>query len=228
MKLLRAVKEGKDIDFNLPENVRELSWGQANGLVNLEQDESYTLNMVSLMTGIEPDFWRSSTDTNQFIQLAIECQAFTNDWVQHASNLTEERRNPTITIEGKTVTMPDDVGNCTVGQYQDALAYSSKWRDSYDEENHDVPETFKLYGIVFKIYLQPLISGSDYNHAEALVLDIDEVPFTDVVAWAYFFLSNQEKLNRGIKTNAQQERTVLKKPMRGFRQLLKSLAFWQR
>lgn len=228
MRLLRAVKEDKGIDFELPENVRELTWGQANGLVNLEQDENYTLNLVSLMTGIDSDFWRESTDTNQFIQLAIDCQAFTNDWIKHASNLTEERRNPTITIDGVTVTMPDDVGDCTVGQYQDALAYSSKWRNGYDEEEHDVPATFKLYGTVFKIYLHPLLSGESYNHSEALTLDIDEVPFTDVVAWAYFFLSNQERLNRGIRTNANLGRTVLKKPMRGFQRLLKSLAFWQR
>lgn len=226
MKLLTAIFKKKRFDFDLPETISELNWGQVTELIKIEPDDpDYLVKLVSIMTGIDAGEWRETTETAQFIELAISCQKMMNSWASEFADPEASKRNPTVTINGKTITFPDEIGHQSVGQYQDCIAMQSKWRRDNDEaETFDAAATFGLYENIFRIYAQPLVDG-EYDYAKAMDLDISEVPYLDVIAWAYFFLISSRESKSGTKTNAHLHRTLMKRYRRVIPKFLRSSDF---
>jgi hypothetical protein len=136
--------------------------------------------------------------------------------------------NP-VMIDGGLVRLPTEIGQETTGQYFDALTYQAKWRKQEESEEGITPsDTFALYEKIFRIYAYPSMSNGPYNAGKAMTMDISKTPFNAVIAWAYFFLTNQARLKDGTQTNAPKARTQTKKNRRVFRKFLNSLGFWQR
>lgn len=228
MKLLSAIKGEAKHDFDMPETVEELTWQQAKQLVQLDGEDDFHVNLVAILTGISAEFWRETTDVDAFLQLAIECLHFLNNFRKETSFTDDRAMNPLVSIGEEQVQMPDDIGFESVGQYQDSIAYLAKWRNQYDEENHDVIETLNLYEKIFKIYLQPILQKKPYSHAEAMAINVDAVRFIHLIQWSSFFLASLKSWKPGIKQNAPRNRTPLKSKLLAFLGWLKSLAFWQR
>ena len=230
MKLFTAKKGDSQRDFNLPETYHDLTWGQAMALIEIDQDDpDAMLKTVAAMTGIESDWWRDTTESNQFIQVAIECQQFMNDWAKSFNDPSSMSMINPVLIDGGLITLPDEIGQQSTGQYFDALTYQSQWRKQQESEEGIRPlDTFQLYEKVFRIYAYPSASNGPYNAAKAMSMNIDSVPFQAVIGWAYFFLTSPDELKIGTKTNVQTRRTQTRKGKQALSKLLRNLAFWQR
>lgn len=221
MRLLTAIfgEEQREVNFSFPQRPSELTWGQAMDLVSIKDDSpERMLELVSYLTEIPVDEWRDSEDTEAFINLAIDAQSFLNEWGKELGKPKTPRAG-TVVIEGSEVTLPDEIGQKTVGQYQDVLHLQNKWaEESKDNDDYPISGTFSFYANIFRIYVQPLLDGK-YDYTKAMALDIRDVPYPDVIDWAYFFLTSQQKLKNGIRTNVKQHRTQVRKRKRGFRLL---------
>jgi len=230
MRLFTAKKEKQHRDFDLPETPNDLTWKQAIELVSIEpEDPDGMLKTVAAMTGIESDWWRNTTESSAFIKVAIDCQQFMLFWAKSFDSPESMPLINPILIDGKAITLPDEVGQESTGQYFDALTYQSQWRKKEESEEGLKPvDTFGLYEKIFRIYAYPSITGEPYNAGKAMTMDIDSIPFPAVIGWAYFFLTNQARSKDGRQTNARGVRTQTKNVRQGLSRLRRTLVSWLR
>lgn len=223
MKILTLVFNDGEQKINLPTSIQDLTWGQAMNLIDLDQGPEYTMQLVSIMTGIPADTWRQSTETRPFLQLAIECQAFVNVWAEELADVTDDPISPVIEYEGKKIHFPDDIGRLSIGQYQDVMTLRWKWGEKNEQtETPNIKDSFELFAKTFQIYLQPLIDGDDYSYPKALGLNINSCRYIDVVSWSYFFLNSLNELNPGTPLNQPADNTQPKNNRLDFRESQKN------
>lgn len=230
MRLFTAKKNEQMREFDLPETYHDLSWGQAMALIEINQDDpDAMLKTVAAMTGIEAEWWRDTTESNEFIRVAIQCQQFMNDWAKSFDDISGTALINPVLIDGGVITLPNEIGQESTGQYFDALTYQSQWRKQEQSEEGVSPiDTFRLYEKVFRIYAYPSASNGPYNAGKAMTMNINSVPFQAVIGWAYFFLTSQGRLKDGTQTNVPEVRTQTKSVRRVLSKSLRTLAFWQR
>lgn len=233
MRFLRAKKNDNKIEFTLPDSAEEITWLQGRRLSMLHDQQELSesesvFQIVSILTDVEPSFWRETKDLASFNDLANECIYLFEEFVKISQNT--EARSPQIQFEGKAVNMPDNLGTLSVGQYFDGLSlWQGLQKDLEQRKEEDqnaipsIPDTLNLYQNLFKIYLFPLVRPeAKYDAQEVLKLNIDDLLYTDVISYAAFFLSSLTTLKTGTPPKSSlwgilkmKYKQVMRKPQKG-------------
>lgn len=208
MRFLRAKKNEKEKEFTLPNSAEEITWIQGRRLSMLQERQELSesesvFEVVSILTGVEPEFWKETKDLASFNDLANECIYLFEEFVKISNNT--EAKSPQIKFEGQVVDMPDNLGTLSVGQYFDGLSLWQGLQKDLDQRKEEdenaipsVADTLNLYQNLFKIYLFPLVRPDDkYTAQDVMRLNIDDLLYTDVISYAAFFLSSLTELKSG-------------------------------
>ncbi len=237
MKYLTATRiDGRTFDFNLPETPDEMTYGQAAALADLNPEDPYFgIQAVSILTSIPQSQWENTTDTRAFLLLQAECLNLMVEGQKRIITGDDRPFDRKVTIAGQTIELPDDIGHCTVGQYQDCLAIIKKAyadKDKTEEveggKSLSLSGALSVYGDIFRIYAQPIFDGPDYSYTKSMRMEIGECSLNHVLSFASFFLANLGSSKSGIAPAVAKSATNRSKFRQAIKKLLRNLGFSSR
>jgi hypothetical protein len=217
MILLEAKKDGEIREFQLPDTHKEITFGQVLNIAQLAQKgdpNMYLKSLVSVLSGVDPEFWEGCTDMENYLLIEAHCLRVSSDFSRAINGEEISYRPEKVMIGDQEVSFPEELLNETVGQYQDCIAlwaaFTSKkddWEKSADGNPlPPLPAILEAHGSIFKIYADKLINN-DYSYKRAMSLDISQISWAEVYAWGNFFLYRAISLSRGIKSNVPDSNT---------------------
>lgn len=171
MKKIKVCGESVEI----AESWLELTTGVWAKLMGITDDSS-ELELIAAFTGISVADLKSSKDTG----LDLKVFAHTG-WYAQPIDFSALKQKKTITVDGKTVNVPKDLGFKTLGQ---KILLQQKIKKTEGTLSQVVP-------FAFAVYIAPEIYGSDYDleNADKFVEEfVNKLLIIDVFPIASFFL----------------------------------------
>jgi hypothetical protein len=140
-----------------------------------EWDAADMVKLFSILSGIEYKTLSETKDANLEQQLIIATR-----FVYEETQRFKDAPVPeSLTIQGKTVKIPKEVGGLSIGQSIHVRREMEKAK--YIEE---------LIAFATAIYLQPLVHGEDFDFVKAMELlpAINKMPITEIYPVGFFLL----------------------------------------
>lgn len=217
------------IDINYPRGWDELSWGQFMAIQNLDYtqpDHRIRIEVVSILTGIDVEDWKRSTDIETYTAIASNIDwVFSTDLKAVLADLADKpfRR---VSYEGKEYTMPLDPGALPVAMFEDAKVIARDYfailaESEGDDTKIDHASLFRNIKNLFRIYFQYVKDG-EYNYMKASELNIDSIPFIIAIRWKDFFLNGLLSFSTttpGSSTKSNRPENRLLRIFRSFRKI---------
>lgn len=206
----------KKLEIPLPEGWHDVPF---NIGLKIKTDESLKyLDQLSLLSGVDKEVLRSSTD-NQTVYYLANSLLFIQGYP-----LKEHPEFPK-SVFGKELPYvvysdTNDLGECSVGQVEDIQEVIK-----IAEPKTDI-DVIKLYPKICAIYLQPIINHEDYdykkalNYAEELETTLD---FKTTLNMGAFFLQRLHDLTSGLNPDVLKVNRVKKKWKRALGNLVQRL-----
>lgn len=201
--------------FTCPENWYEVTLEQ---LLKINTGITRSLEAISICTGIPEYEW--NRDMNLSVADDVEQ---TLSFLATPGLKLEEQPQPFV-FNGEVISPISDIGNLSIGQYQDLKDYIAEFHLREGDEV-DVLRRLSLYPKIVAVYLQPLIDKKEYDwvRAEVISQELYNCSAMEVSAWGYFFIRKFQELRNGIVKDVQVSATMQKNRKPGFLSYLKSL-----
>lgn len=155
------------------------SWDELNFFqyLQLSLGVSSDAEFVAIMTGLPIEKVEYSTDVVAFNDIV-------NSFGWYASP-PEFNKPESLTIDGKKINLPKDIGNHSVRQFEQLKAIIAElYVDG--EPNHN--QVIQKYPMMCAIYLQPLLDGRySYSDVKELSDKLYMLPAKDIVGLGTFF-----------------------------------------
>jgi len=200
----------------IPTEANELTFEQYRKV--LDAKDNFTL--LEILTGVPKKAWRNCKDIDGFNEVVYS--------IRKLFDLPEERSKH-LHLKGKAYWIPDDfdVGDCTLGQYEDVKPELMKLFKEKDGEIQQ-PTEKDIVGIaplLVATYIQGLEDEYDYKKARKLIPEIEKVSAWEVLTLANFFLLSAWSYYLGIPKTQLISLQLKKKEKQGFLGYLKNLVF---
>lgn len=160
-------------------------------------DESSEVDLIAAFTGISVADLSKAKDTN------IDLKVFAlTGWYSKPINFSDLRCGKTITVDGKTVKVPKDLGFKSLGQKIILQQKIKKTEGSLSE----------LIPYAFAVYIAPEVYGEEYD-LEELDAFVDkfvgELPIVEVFPIASFFLKKSiAYMSSRVKSYTEQQMEI--------------------
>lgn len=161
-------------------------------------DKSSEVNLIAAFTGISVADLNKSKDTN------IDLKVFAHTgWYSQPINFSDLKRGKTITVDGKTVNVPKDLGFKTLGQ---KIILQQKIKETEGSLSELIP-------YAFAVYIAPELYGKDYD-LEGLDDFVDKfvnkLLIVEVFPIASFFLKKSiAYMSSRVKSYTEQQREIV-------------------
>jgi len=171
MKTLKICGE----KVKIAESWLELTTGTWAKLMEIT-DESSEVELIAALTGLSIADLNESKDTN------VDLKVFAvTDWYAQPLDFSALKQAKKITVDGKTVNVPKDLGFKTLGQ---KIILQQKIKKPEGKLSQLVP-------YAFAVYIAPEVYGKDYdleNVGDFLIEHVNNLPIVSVFPIASFFL----------------------------------------
>ncbi len=164
------------------------------------------ITAVSIITGETVEHWKQSTDRELFNKIAKDLET---------ASTNVGKTKPTAILG---ITMPEDLGFCACGVYEDAKQVARK---IHDAEGFD---KFMYYPEMIAGYIQ---WRQDGNYDSLLAKEVERKLWkqdaNDIVWMATFFFKNLNVLNNGTPEGLQSQNTIVMKWKQAIKSFMKRL-----
>lgn len=203
-------------EFKCPEGWPDVTMEQ---LLKLNTGPTRSTEIIAICTGIEESEWRNSTNF-----VLVEEIEHTLAFVVDTSGAFAEQEPKDFVFNGVTVPPFSDIGIHSIGQYQDLKLEIAMFEKDEGEEINII-RRLSIYPNIVAIYLQPLITGGDYDCDKADLISKELLKYSamEVSAWGRFFIKKFHELRIGILKDVSILVTSPKKTKQGFLAYLKTL-----
>lgn len=201
-----------DKPFTCPESWEEITLEQ---LLKIDTGITRSMETIVICTGIPEEEWNKSNDLKLIEEIAQDLA-----FVRSAEGLDYGKKPSKFVFNGVEVSALLDIGNLSIGQYQDLLQEVTNFHNETDTVNQIL-----LYPKITSIYLQPFVTKSDYDwvKAEEISKELYHHSAMEVCAWGAFFIVKFKELRNGIMKDVQKLGTLQNKRKPGLVGYLKSL-----
>jgi hypothetical protein len=198
---------------NIPESWEEVTLEQ---LLKLNTGITRSLELISVFTIPEKEL--SNIKDLKLIEEIEQCLTFFTDIEGRDRMFEMVNDKPTkFVFKGEEVALPSDIGDSSIGQYQDMKFEVTEY---FKEDGAEIDTIRRLaaYPKIISIYLQPIITKSEYDwkKAEEISKDIYNCSALEVARWGNFFILRFQELRHGILKDVQKLTTLQKKQKQGF------------
>jgi hypothetical protein len=198
-----------------PESWPEVTLEQ---LLKVNAGVERTIEAIVICTGIPEDEWNLSTDFRLIEEIGQTLAFLSTD-----QGLDYNKRPEKFVFNGVEIPEITDIGAKGIGQYRDLKDLITTYELA---ENDDTVLTLSLYPKIVAIYIQPIITGGQYDYikAEEIAKQLYNHSAMEVCAWGAFFIQKFRELRHGIMKDVQKLVTKPKSQKRGFLSYLRTLA----
>jgi hypothetical protein len=204
---------------NIPESWEEVTLEQ---LLKLNTGITRSLELISVFTIPEKEL-SNIKDLKLIEEIEITLSFFAN--VTGRDQMFEKINDkPTkFVFKGVEVPLPSDIGDSSIGQYQDMKFEVSEYMKE-DGEEIDLIRRLSIYPKIISIYLQPIVTDTEYDwrKAEEISKELYNCSALEVARWGNFFIQRFLELRSGILRDVERLDTVQKNQKQGFLKSLKS------
>lgn len=194
--------KGKEIQ--IPTTLQEVTWSMYKRLNKATQEMGILddLNFISALTDMSSEDWRNYENVAEYLRMMTVIYPLYGKIINYQSI----KRYESIT----------DLLWKTTGQYQDCSKIAKNLYAIVTEQGENVPvEAYEqAYERFYKIYHQPIESGKHYRPEEAMKMDIENKPFTDIVNFANFFFRSWIELQIGTTKSVKKSPGRLRRALR--------------
>ncbi len=200
--------------FTCPESWQEITVEQ---LLKLNILDLKAIEIISICTRINE---RDLLESNDLV--LIEDIEQTLSFLSNPDLCNLEIEQPEIVFNGVKVGRFSDIGNLSIGQYQDLKVLINIFSELNQE---DLIERLDLYTKIVSIYIQPIVDQTSYDYikADEYAKILFKHSAVEVAGIGGFFIKSFTELRLGILRDAQKSAMKQKKTKLGF---LNSLKAW--
>jgi hypothetical protein len=187
-------------------------------LLKLQAGPNRSIESIVICTGIPEEEWNKSNDFK-----LIEEIGQTLAFLSTIDGLDYTKKPEKFVFNGVEVPQISDIGAKGIGQYRDLKDLVATYELA---ENDEVVQRLSLYPKIVSIYIQPIITGGEYDYlkAEEIAKELYNHSAMEVCAWGAFFIQKFQGLRNGIMKDVQKSVTKQKSQKPGFLSYLKTLA----
>lgn len=202
--------------YSFPESWEEATLDQ---LLKINAGPSTVLEIISIFTGEPQEELSKSKDFKAFEEIE-QVLSYLSTPIQFKFSEKPSK----FVFKGEEVTLPSDIGELSIAQYQDLKFVCFEFYKEEGEEI-DVIRRLQMYVKAVAVYLQPIADKADYDfkRADEIEKEIYNCSAVEVADWGNFFIRKFIELRDGILKDVQTLTIQQQKQKQGSRSWLSRL-----